>query len=161
MTRVAPLRLAIIYSPQEKNSLLFFLIISEVVVYSISYRVMFEQRASTYGAKRKYVRISRYETQSTDKFLVSNDGTQWNIHQFDWSIPAETMDIPLAGFLYEDGMSDFGSGTILRAAEGDDTKSGHNWTMYLRSGHRGIAVAAGSRRMLGENIRCVRDVNAK
>ena len=126
-----------------------------------AYRVMFEQRASTYGAKRKYVRISRYETQSTDKFLVSDDGTQWNIHQFDWSIPAETMDIPLAGFLYEDGMSDFGSGTILRAAEGDDTKSGHNWTMYLRSGHRGIAVAAGSRRMLGENIRCVRDVNAK
>jgi hypothetical protein len=69
------------------------------------------------------------------------------------------MDIPLAGFMYESGMSDFGGGTILRAVEGDG--NGTNWTLYLRSGHNGVAVGGRSRRNLGENIRCVRDVNAK
>lgn len=61
--------------------------------------------------------------------------------------------------MYESGMSDFGTGAILRAKEGDGF--GTNWTLYLRSGHNGVAVAGNSRRLLGENIRCVRDVNAK
>jgi hypothetical protein len=69
------------------------------------------------------------------------------------------MDIPLAGFMYEDGMSDFGKGTILRAKEGDG--NGSNWTLYLRADHNGVAVGGNSRRNLGENIRCVRDINAK
>ena len=126
---------------------------------SKAYRVMFEQKASSYGTGRKFVRISRYEAKPTDRFLISDDGKQWNIHKFDWSTPVEYMDIPLAGFMYEDGMSDFGAGTILRAVEGDG--NGSNWTLYLRSGHNGVAVAGNSRRNLGENIRCVRDINAK
>ena len=123
-----------------------------------AYRVMFEQRASSYSS-RKYVRISRFEATSEDRFKISPDDEQWNIHQFDWTNPVESMDIPLAGFMYENGLSDFGSGTILRAVEGDG--NGKNWTMYLRSGHNGIAVGGNSRRLLGDQIRCVRDINAK
>ena len=122
------------------------------------YRVMFEQMPSRYR-NRNFVRISRFASHTSDRFEISDDGKQWNIHKFDWSTPVEYMDIPLAGFIYEDSMSDFGKGVILRAVEGD--YKGHNWTMYLRSGHNGVAVAGGSRRILGENIRCVRDINAK
>ena len=124
-----------------------------------AYRVMVEQRASKSGSKRYYVRISRFQTESADRFEMNKEGTCWNLHQFDWDVPVEYMDIPLAGFLYESGMSDFGGGTILRAVEGDG--NGTNWTLYLRSGHNGIAVGGNSRRNLGENIRCVRDINAK
>ena len=124
-----------------------------------AYRVMFEQRASTAGKNRTFVRISRFQAESTDLFKISPDGKQWNLHKFDWSTPVEYMDIPLAGFLYESGISDYGGGTILRAVEGDG--KGTNWTMYLRSGHNGIAVGGRSRRILGDQIRCVRDINAK
>ena len=124
-----------------------------------AYRVMFEQLSSTSGSDLRYVRISRFQAESADRFKISSDGKQWNLHQFDWSTPVEYMDIPLAGFMYESGMSDFGAGAILRAKEGDGF--GTNWTLYLRSGHNGVAVAGNSRRLLGENIRCVRDVNAK
>jgi len=122
------------------------------------YRVMFEQKSSKYK-NRNFVRISRFAADISDNFEISSDGKQWNIHKFDWSTPVEYMDIPLAGFMYEDGMSDFGKGTILRAKEGDGF--GTNWTLYLRADHNGIAVGGNSRRNLGENIRCVRDVNAK
>ena len=124
-----------------------------------AYRVMFEQRSSAAGTKRTFVRISRFQSESTDLFKISPDGKQWNLHKFDWSTPVEYMDIPLAGFLYESGISDYGGGTILRAVEGDG--KGTNWTMYLRSGHNGIAVGGKSRRILGDQIRCVRDINAK
>ncbi len=123
------------------------------------YRVMFEQKSSKGYVGRNFVRISRFASEPTDRFLVSSDGTQWNIHKFDWTNPVEYMDIPLAGFMYEDGMSDFGKGTILRAKEGDG--NGTNWTLYLRADHNGVAVGGNSRRNLGENIRCVRNVNAK
>ena len=122
------------------------------------YRVMFEQKSSRFSG-RNFVRISRFASEPSDRFLISSDGTQWNIHKFDWSTPVEYMDIPLAGFIYEDGMSDFGKGTILRAKEGDGY--GTNWTLYLRGDHNGVAVGGNSRRNLGENIRCVRDINAK
>ena len=122
------------------------------------YRVMFEQKSSRYK-NRNFVRISRFASEPSDRFLVSSDGSQWNLHKFDWSTPVEYMDIPLAGFMYEDGMSDFGKGTILRAKEGDG--NGTNWTLYLRADHNGVAVGGNSRRNLGENIRCVRDINAK
>ena len=122
------------------------------------YRVMFEQKSSKYNGKN-FVRISRFASHVSDRFEISSDGSQWNIHKFDWNTPVEYMDIPLAGFIYEDGMSDFGKGTILRAKEGDGY--GTNWTLYLRGDHNGVAVGGNSRRNLGENIRCVRDVNAK
>ena len=121
-----------------------------------AYRVMFEMLPSTQKG-RSYVRISRFDTYSTDRFEISDDGTQWNIHKFDWSTPSEYMDIPLCGYILESWNTD---GAILRASEAPMT-NGLNWVMYLRSGSNGVCVTYSSRRVLGENIRCVRDVNAK
>ena len=122
-----------------------------------AYRVMFERIHSKEANNRDYVRISRFDTQSTDDFKLNNEGTQWNLHKFDWSTPAEYMDIPLCGYVYKSLNMD---GAILRTSDAH-SKEGLNWVMYLRSGSNGVCVTYNSRRNLCENIRCVRDVNAK
>lgn len=124
-----------------------------------AYRVMFEKKESTSAPARQYVRINRYDTDITDAFVVNGNVTQWNLHKFDWDTPAEYMDVPLSGFMHQGGFTEFGTGGILRTAEA--SKTGNNWTLYLRSGSNGVCVTDNTRRTLGENIRCVRDINAK
>ncbi|MBQ7771369.1 MAG: fimbrillin family protein [Bacteroidales bacterium] len=137
-----------------------------------AYRVMIEQRKANTddpaGSMQKmYVRISRFETTADDKFLMSSDRKQWNLHKFDWSTPAEYMDFPLCGYIDAGGtypfVNDFGDGCILRAMETylPNSAIGRNWTIYLRNEHQGVAVGGNSRRSLGDQVRCVRDVNAK
>ena len=123
---------------------------------SKAYRVMFERIPSKIDG-RDYVRISRFNSDTDDEFKLNSDGTQWNLHKFDWSTPAEYMDIPLCGYVFKALALD---GAILRTSEAPLT-NGLNWVMYLRSGSNGVCVTYSSRRNLGENIRCVRDVNAK
>ena len=137
-----------------------------------AYRVMIKQRKAKTddpvgSAPKMYVRISRFETTADDKFLMSPDRKQWNLHKFDWSTPAEYMDFPLCGYIDAGGtypfVNDFGDGCILRAMETylPNSAIGRNWTIYLRNEHQGVAVGGNSRRSLGDQIRCVRDVNAK
>jgi hypothetical protein len=144
---------------------------------SKAYRIMIEQRkANTVddgGVVKKYVRISRFEAMSNDEFLISPDGKQWNLHKFDWDTPAEYMDFPLCGYIdpgdgsnsiitHHPYLGAFGNGCILRSQEIDVTGSlGRNWTMYFMDTYRGVTVGGGSRRSLGDQVRCVRDVNAK
>ena len=144
---------------------------------SKAYRIMIEQRkANTVddgGVVKKYVRISRFEAMSNDEFLISPDGKQWNLHKFDWDTPAEYMDFPLCGYIdpgdgsnsiikHHPYLGAFGNGCILRSQEIDVTGSlGRNWTMYFMDTYRGVTVGGGSRRSLGDQIRCVRDVSAK
>jgi len=122
-----------------------------------AYRVMFERIPSKNALDKDYVRISRFDTYTTDEFILNDDGTQWNLHKFDWSTPAEYMDIPLCGYVYKSLNMD---GAILRTSDAP-LRDGLNWVLYLRSGSNGVCVTYSSRRNLGENIRCVRDVNAK
>ena len=144
---------------------------------SKAYRIMIEQRkANTVddgGVVKKYVRISRFEAMSNDEFLISPDGKQWNLHKFDWDTPAEYMDFPLCGYIdpgdgsnsiitHHPYLGAFGNGCILRSQEIDVTGSlGRNWTMYFMDTYRGVTVGGGSRRSLGDQVRCVRDINAK
>ena len=126
-----------------------------------AYRVMFEQIKANVeddDAERLYVRVSRFNASEEDVFLVN--GSQWNLHKFDWSTPVEYMDFPLCGFFDSYGfIDDFGDGCIMRISDSDG--EGRNWTIYLRNAYRGVSVGATSCRTLGDQIRCVRDVNAK
>ena len=65
-----------------------------------AYRVMFEQKPyikdGVAQTNKTFARISRFDTEPTDRFEISDDGTQWNIHKFDWSTPAEIMDMSFA-----------------------------------------------------------------
>lgn len=129
-----------------------------------AYRVMFEQKPyikdGVAQTNKTFARISRFDTEPTDRFEISADGRQWNIHKFDWSTPAEIMDIPLSGYMYDGGITEVGTAAILRASDPSTTR-GNNYTLYLRSGSNGVTVTQNTRRLLGENIRCVRDVEAK
>ena len=126
-----------------------------------AYRVLFEQiRAKTDDddSERLYVRVSRFNASADDVFEMN--GSQWNLHKFDWSTPVEYMDFPLCGFFDSYGyIDDFGDGCIMRISDSDG--EGRNWTIYLRNAYRGVSVGATSCRTLGDQIRCVRDVNAK
>ncbi|MBE6216188.1 MAG: fimbrillin family protein [Bacteroidales bacterium] len=109
---------------------------------------------------------------------------------YNWNNPTEVMQIPICGFIYpgnrEDGMYGDGQMTILRCTdwstnydlarrlrpveEGGNGEEytdgaypyneGMNWCMYIRT-NRGAGLFSGSRKTLGDQIRCVRDVNAK
>ena len=126
-----------------------------------AYRVMFEQIKANVeddDAERLYVRVSRFNASDEDVFAVN--GSQWNLHKFDWSTPVEYMDFPLCGFFDSYGfIDDFGDGCIMRISDSDG--EGRNWTIYLRNAYRGVSVGATSCRTLGDQVRCVRDVNAK
>lgn len=141
-----------------------------------AYRIMIEQKKANTGDDgpivKKYVRVSRFDTKHDDKFLMSPDKTQWNLHKFDWENPAEYMDFPLCGYIdsgdgtnsvisYHPYLGAFGNGCILRSQEIDTSGAlGRNWTMYFMDTFRGVTVGGGSRRSLGDQIRCVRDINA-
>ncbi len=135
-----------------------------------AYRVMIEQRKANTddpatAPVKMYVRISRFETTKDDKFIMDPTRTKWNLHKFDWENPAEFMDFPLCGYIDANTpfLNDFGDGCILRAMETDlsGNKVGRNWTIYLRNEHQGVTVGGNSRRSLGDQIRCVRDVNVE
>lgn len=109
---------------------------------------------------------------------------------FDWDTPTEVMQIPICGFIYTamgvDGMYGDGDMTILRCTdwtnnydlarkvrpveeggEGLTFENGAypynealNWCAYIRT-DRNTGLFSGSRKSLGDQIRCVRDVNAK
>lgn len=109
---------------------------------------------------------------------------------FNWETPTEVMQIPICGFIYTamgvDGMYADGDMTILRCTDwtenydlarklrpvsegGEDMtysegnypyNEGMNWCAYIRT-DRNTGLFSGSRKTLGDQIRCVRDVNAK
>ena len=101
-------------------------------------------------------------------------------YDYDWSNPSEVLQIPACGFIYpwdgNDGLYADGFMTILRCADyttsytsyttvggekvyNKGTNESDNWCAYLRTDTR-IGLFNASRKSLGCQIRCVRDVNA-
>lgn len=104
---------------------------------------------------------------------------------FDWESSTETMQIPICGFIYTamgvDGMYGDGDMTILRCTDWSQNydvaykvgtlglsysegaypyNEAMNWCCYVRT-DRNTGLFSGSRKSLGDQIRCVRDVNAE
>lgn len=109
---------------------------------------------------------------------------------FDWDSATEVMQFPICGFIYpgqgQDGMFYDGKMTILRCTDwyknydlvkslrpveegGSDAtytegaypyNEAMNWCAYIRT-DRNTGMFSGSRKTLGDQIRCVRDINAK
>ena len=81
--------------------------------------------------------------------------------KFDWSMPTAVMQIPACGFIYTSGgdrLSNDGESVILRST--DRVKPGWNWVCYLRVDF-GFGLSDYSRKALGDQIRCVRDIDAQ
>lgn len=80
---------------------------------------------------------------------------------FDWNSPSAIMQIPACGFIHTIGgnkLDGDGVSTVLRSS--DWVRVGYNWVCYLRS-DQSFGLFDGSRKALGDQIRCVRDVTAK
>ena len=80
---------------------------------------------------------------------------------FDWNSPSAIMQIPACGFIHTTGgdkLDGDGVSTVLRSS--DWVKVGYNWVCYLRS-DQSFGLFDGSRKALGDQIRCVRDVTAE
>lgn len=78
--------------------------------------------------------------------------------EFDWSTPTAVMQVPACGFIHTSGgdkLDNDGVSTILRSS--DWVRQGYNWVCYLRS-DISFGLFSGSRKSLGDQIRCVRDV---
>ena len=89
-----------------------------------------------------------------EQFIASmNDGT------FDWTTPSAVIEIPACGFIHPQGgnkLNGDGTNAILRSS--DYNGSGTNWVFYLRDDDWQCGLINGSRKALGDQIRCVRDV---
>lgn len=101
---------------------------------------------------------------TTEKeFLASmKDGT------FDWSTPSAIMEVPACGFIHPSRfniLNGDGINAILRSSDPNttNTPSGTNWVFYLRDDEDSFVcgLVSKSRKALGDQIRCVRDVTAE
>ena len=130
--------------------------------------------------------VKRLVQRYTDDSFIKTHPTFYT--DFSWDNPTEVMQIPICGFIYtvlgNDGMYDDGNMTILRCTEHTTNydlakfvgnvssttrpnvydnpwyNEGMAWTAYIRT-DRNTGIFSGSRKSLGDQIRCVRDVNAK
>lgn len=90
-----------------------------------------------------------------EKFLESMNG------RFDWSTPTAIMEVPACGFIHpstENRLNGDGINALLRA---DEPNEQYNWICYLRDDAYQFGLIKTSRKALGDQIRCVRDVTAK
>ena len=91
-----------------------------------------------------------------EKFLESMTNGQ-----FDWSTPTAIMEVPACGFIHpstENRLNGDGINALLRA---DEPNEQYNWICYLRDDAYQFGLIKTSRKALGDQIRCVRDVTAK
>ena len=131
---------------------------------------------------KRYFSISRYgataEDESLDKYL-SGDHSASSKETTMWANPIETICYPACGFIVPDGdgepesvhpdLRSFGTGTVIRTADsnpdamvGSDGSSAHGFSFvqYLSTTDYELSIEQNSRRSLGDQIRCVRDINA-
>ena len=91
-----------------------------------------------------------------EKFLESMTN-----RRFDWSTPTAIMEVPACGFIHpstENRLNGDGINALLRA---DEPNEQYNWICYLRDDNYQFGLIKTSRKALGDQIRCVRDVTAK
>lgn len=149
-----------------------------------AYRLRIMSHYAAGSSNKRYFSISRYGALSSDQnlngYLNSDDK---------WANPIETICYPACGFIVpdsdmvgEDGkinwqsgkitdsarpdLRSFGYGTVLRTSdaydldEGGNTVNDYSYVQYLSTTDYQLSIQKMSRRSLGDQIRCVRDINA-
>ena len=94
-----------------------------------------------------------------------------------WANPIEIIKYPACGFIVPDtdgtattvhpDLRSFGFGTVIRSSDSNPTglvgssMNGFNYVQYMSTTDYQLGIQTDSRRSLGDQIRCVRDINAK
>lgn len=113
---------------------------------------------------KQYYEFAYFSGDKTMSFKGINENNQEELNtRFDWQTPSSIMEIPAVGFIHPSSaykLDGDGINAILRTSEYNETRSGYNWVFYLRNDYR-FGLIDDSRKALGDQIRCVRDVTAK
>jgi hypothetical protein len=114
-----------------------------------------------YSTNKRYISISRYAAEK-DKTL--DDYVQNGNDETMWDNPIETLLYPCAGFLVTDAnasdLRSFGTGLVARTSEANPTETSSSWVQYLTTATFNVNVENSSRRSLGDQVRCCRDISA-
>lgn len=113
---------------------------------------------------KQYYEFAYFSGDKTMSFEGINESNQEELNtRFDWQTPSSIMEIPAVGFIHPSSafkLDGDGINAILRTSEYNETRSGYNWVFYLRNDYR-FGLIDDSRKALGDQIRCVRDVTAE
>lgn len=113
---------------------------------------------------KQYYEFAYFSGDKTMSFEGINESNQEELNtRFDWQTPSSIMEIPAVGFIHPHSafkLDGDGINAILRTSEYSETRSGYNWVFYLRNDYR-FGLIDDSRKALGDQIRCVRDVTAE
>jgi hypothetical protein len=154
-----------------------------------AYRIRIQTCFCTGATNKRYVRIDRFtaeENRSLVSYLnidKSNNDLD-NQNSSEWATPIETIRFPCAGFIVTDyrggtgsghkgepifpDMRSFGAGVVLRTSESaindsnDKQKKNReigSRVIYLATESLYVQIPNTSRRSLGDQIRCVRDIS--
>lgn len=113
---------------------------------------------------KQYYEFAYFSGDKTMSFKGINENNQEELNtRFDWQTPSSIMEIPAVGFIHPSSaykLDGDGINAILRTSEYNETRSGYNWVFYLRNDYQ-FGLIDDSRKALGDQIRCVRDVTAE
>ena len=129
------------------------------------YRIRILMKESVSAPEKYYFEIAYFSGDATMTFEGLNSEQNFlasmveNGGRFDWSTPSAIMEIPACGFIHPSTVHKLdgdGINAILRTT--DHNGANHNWVFYLREGNYQCGLINASRKALGDQIRCVRDV---
>lgn len=128
---------------------------------------------------KRYFSIARYGAEPLETNLDNYlDGTMTSSSKETqmWANPIEIIKYPACGFIVPDSdgtpetvhpdLRSFGFGTVIRTSDSnpegmvESSNNGFNFVQYLSTTDYQLGIQSNSRRSLGDQIRCVRDINA-
>lgn len=130
-----------------------------------AYRIQIESRLTEGCVNKRYIHVARFPVTNPSLMIAAYDPVN------DWKDEdlIEEMYFPACGGLVSDNGVDwansnptppelrwFGTGTVLRTSETDGSP-GNCDVCYMATSDFNLSIARGSRRVLGCQIRCVRD----
>ena len=152
----------VIYGTFENGEMGFYLIkrLGQDDCYRIRI-LMKSAKPENDGRTRNYFEFAYFSGDKDMTFDGINEGNQEELYtRFDWGTPSAVMQIPAVGFIHPSiyhKLDGDGINAILRTSEHSGSGSSTNWVFYLRNDWR-FGLINDSRKALGDQIRCVRDV---
>ena len=126
------------------------------------YRIRILLKASKNDADKQYYEFTYFAGDEKMTFNgISEENQADLLTKFDWSTPSAIMEIPCVGFIHPHiahKLDGDGVNAILRTSQ-TGSGIGTNWVFYLRNDWQ-FGLINSSRRALGDQIRCVRDITA-
>jgi hypothetical protein len=119
-----------------------------------------------YSQNKRYIKIDRYTADPSKDLNDYFEEDEQTEKVSEWNDPIESLIYPCAGYIVTDvtrfDLRTFGTGSVLRTALANEkSNNSYSWVHYMSLSNQGASVNAYSRRSLGDQIRCCRDITAQ